>query len=90
MRKETIRAVSRLDRELPYSDGDGNRIHNEILLSLSADESRVVYPKLELIRLRPRQVLHEVGDTLKSAYFCNSGMISILSVSPTEKVLRSP
>jgi CRP-like cAMP-binding protein len=25
-------------------------------------------------------VLHEPGDTLKSAYFCNSGMISILSM----------
>jgi len=88
MRKRTIRDVSWRDRELPYSDGDGNRIHNEILLSLSADESRVVFPKLELVRLRPRQVMHEVGDTLKSAYFCNSGMISILSVFPDGKSIE--
>src|SRR5208283_4971438 len=88
MRKKTIRAVSRRDRELPHSDGDGNWIHNEILLSLSVEESRIVFPKLELVRLRPRQVMHEVGDTLKSAYFCNSGMISILSTFPNGKSIE--
>jgi len=30
-------------------------------------------------------VLHEPGDTLKSAYFCNTGLISILSVFPDGK-----
>ncbi len=39
-----------------------------------------MFPKLELVRLKARHVLHEAGDTLKSAYFCNTGMISILSV----------
>jgi len=29
--------------------------------------------------------LHEPGDTLKSAYFCNTGLISILSVFPDGK-----
>ncbi len=29
--------------------------------------------------------LHETGDTLKSVYFCNSGMISILNVFPDGK-----
>jgi CRP-like cAMP-binding protein len=41
-----------------------------------------VLSEIEFVRLKSRQVLHEVGDTLKSAYFCNSGMISILSVFP--------
>jgi CRP-like cAMP-binding protein len=85
MRKKTRRPTNGRDRELTHSDGDGNRIHNEILLGLSAAESRVMFPKLELVRLRPRQVLHEVGDTLKSAYFCNSGLISILSTFPDGK-----
>lgn len=61
------------------SDADGNPILNEILLGLSADERALVFPILEFVRLKPRQVLHEVGDTLKSGYFCNSGLISILS-----------
>src|SRR6266446_5855601 len=29
--------------------------------------------------------LHDVGDTLQSAYFCNTGLISILSVFPDGK-----
>jgi CRP-like cAMP-binding protein len=41
-----------------------------------------VFREVEFVRLKGRQLLHEVGDTLKSAYFCNEGMISILSVFP--------
>ena len=41
--------------------------------------------ELEFVRLRTGQLLHEVGDTLKSAYFCNSGLVSILSVFPDRK-----
>jgi CRP-like cAMP-binding protein len=33
-------------------------------------------------------VLHEAGDTLKSAWFCNSGLISILSVFPDGKTVE--
>jgi hypothetical protein len=60
--------------------GDGNHLHNEILLRLPQNESEMVLPKLELMRLKVDQVLHEAGDTLKSGYFCNTGMISILTV----------
>jgi len=62
------------------TDGDGNPIRNEILLSLPPGESERVLPKLEFVRLKTHHVLHEPGDTLKSAWFCNSGLISILSV----------
>jgi CRP-like cAMP-binding protein len=55
-------------------------ITNEILLDLPRKEREAVVPKLELLRLGVRHVLHEPGDTLKSAYFCNSGLISVLSV----------
>jgi CRP-like cAMP-binding protein len=64
----------------PPRDGDGNHIHNEILLSLPLKEQELLYPKLEFVRLKLHQVLHEAGDTLRSAYFPNAGMISILSV----------
>lgn len=63
-------------------DGDGNLIHNEILASLPPQERKLLWPNLELVRLEVHQVLHEPGDTLKSVYFCNSGLISILSVFP--------
>jgi CRP-like cAMP-binding protein len=41
--------------------------------------------KLEFVRLKTHHILHEPGDTLKSAYFCNTGLISILSVFPDGK-----
>ena len=64
----------------PHTDGDGNHIHNQILLSLPPKEREMLFPKLELMRLKTHHVLHEPGDTLKSAYFCNTGLVSILSV----------
>src|SRR5579863_5300908 len=66
-------------------DGDGNPIQNEILLALPRTEFDVVLPKLEFARLGLHQVLHEAGEKLKSAYFCNSGMFSILNVMPDGK-----
>jgi CRP-like cAMP-binding protein len=66
-------------------DGDGNQVHNEILLSLPRVESEVVMPKLEFVRLKLHQVLHEAGETLRSAYFCDSGMFSVLNVMPDGK-----
>jgi len=64
---------------------DGNHVHNEILLGLPSSERELLYPKLEFVRLKTHHLLHEPGDALKSAYFCNSGLISILSVFPDEK-----
>jgi CRP-like cAMP-binding protein len=68
-----------------FADGDGNQIHNQILLNLPAREREVLFPKLELVRLKAHQVLHEPGDTLKSAYFVNTGLVSVLSVFPDGK-----
>ena len=70
------------------SDGTRKHIYNEILRGLPRDEFETVFPKLELIRMQPRQVLHEVGDTLRSAYFCNTGLISILSVLSDGKTVE--
>ena len=66
-------------------DGDGNHVHNEILLALPRAERDAVLPKLEFVRLKLHQVLHEAGETLRSAYFCNSGMFSVLNVMPDGK-----
>lgn len=66
-------------------DTDGNNIHNLILLDLPLQERELISPKLELVRLKTHQVLHETGDTLKSAYFCDTGLVSVLSVFPDGK-----
>ena len=62
---------------------DGNRIHNQILLSIPRKEQEQVLAKLQSLRTSARQVLHEPGDRLTCAYFCNTGLISFLSVLPT-------
>lgn len=63
-------------------DSDGNHVQNKILLGLSPREFEALLPKLEFVRLKVRQVVHEAGETLKSGYFWNSGMVSILNVMP--------
>ena len=68
----------------PPTDSRGNEIHNEILLGLPEDCSEL-RSKLEYVRVKVHSVLFEPGDALKSVYFCNSGMISILSVFPDGK-----
>lgn len=74
--------------QLPPGDGDGNHIHNEILLTLPREERDIVFSKLEFVRLKFLQLLHEVGDSMKSAYFCNSGMISTLNVFPDGRTVE--
>jgi CRP-like cAMP-binding protein len=66
-------------------DGDGNQVRNEILLKLPRKEWAQVLPHLELVRLKIRQVIHEAGETLKSGYFCNGGLFSVLCVMPDGK-----
>jgi CRP-like cAMP-binding protein len=68
-----------------FCDGDGNHIHNTILHALPLKECQRLLSKLEFVRLKTHHVLHEPGDTLKSAYFCNTGLVSVLSVFPDGK-----
>lgn len=83
MPKKSIPVVS-LSAQ-PPSDGDGNLIGNEILLSLSPEQRGQMLSKLELVRLKLHQVIHEPGETIKSGYFVDSGLISVLAVQPDGK-----
>lgn len=69
-------------------DGEGNSIQNEILLRLPAAEREMVFPKLEFVRLKAGQVLHEAGDPLKSGYFCDTGVVSVVAVFPNGKTVE--
>ena len=79
------RPPTRSSPKSPQTDGDGNHIYNHILLSLPREECNLLLSKLEFVRLKTYHVLHEPGDTLKSVYFCNTGLISILAVFPDGK-----
>jgi CRP-like cAMP-binding protein len=80
-----IRPSGKLSIKPATLRGDGNPILNEILLDLPTKECDLIFSKLEFVRLTTHQLLHEPGDTIRSAYFCNSGLISILSVFPDGK-----
>ena len=69
----------------PPTDGDGNGIGSKILLSLPSNELEQLLPKLEFVRLKLHQILYNPGDTMKSGYFVNSGLLSVLAVQPEGK-----
>jgi CRP-like cAMP-binding protein len=73
------------DSSASRKDADGHSVHNEILLRLPRKEWDQLLPHLEFVRLTLRQVIHEAGETLKSGYFCNSGIFSVVSVMPDGK-----
>ena len=62
------------------TDIDGNQIHNEILLRLPPAERRPLFSKLEFVRFKTHHVLHEARRSIRSVYFVNSGLASVVSV----------
>jgi len=59
----------------------GRPLANTILLSIPDDELAVIRPHLRFVSLEHHHVLHEPRQTLQSAYFLNSGMISLVMVT---------
>ena len=60
-------------------------IKNKILLSLSRQERNRLLSSMEFIPLTFHQVIHEAGEAIKSAYFVNTGLVSVLTVQPDGK-----
>jgi CRP-like cAMP-binding protein len=61
-------------------DGDRNQIGNLILRELPLAEFKYISSSLEFVRLRLHQVLHESGESIRSLYFPNDGLASVLTV----------
>jgi CRP-like cAMP-binding protein len=80
MAKKSLPQVNSRVAKVLHADGDGHPILNKILLDLPAHEAAQVFPTLEFMRLNTNHILHDAGETVRSAFFCNSGMISILTV----------
>ncbi len=64
---------------------DGKEIGNLVLLALPQKESAQIFPSLEFVRLNLHHLMHEAGEVIKSAYFLNNGMASVLTVQPDGK-----
>ena len=69
-------------------DGDGKEIGNVILRNLRRQEAVQILPFLEFVRLKLHQVLHETGETIKSVYFLNEGVGSVLTTQPDGKTVE--
>jgi CRP-like cAMP-binding protein len=64
------------------TDNGHREMGNMILRGLPRTERAQVFPSLEFVRLRLHQVLHETGEVIRSGYFLNDGMSSVLTVQP--------
>jgi CRP-like cAMP-binding protein len=80
-RSVSTKAIPQLVRK----DGDGKAIGNLILLALPRQECTRLFPLLEFVRLNLHHVMHEAGEVIKSAYFMNDGLGSVLTVLPDGK-----
>jgi CRP-like cAMP-binding protein len=79
-----VRVPKPLDQSAEQ-DGVRNQIGNLLLRNLPRKECAQIVSSLEFVRLKLRQVLHEVGDTIRSGYFLNEGLGSVLTVQPDGK-----
>ena len=77
--------VQKFTADSTVHDGDGKEVGNIILRSLPQGESTLFFSSMELMRFKLRQVLHEAGETIRSTYFLNDGMGSVLTVQPDGK-----
>jgi CRP-like cAMP-binding protein len=65
--------------------GRNAAISNALLMRAEPAESAEIVRSAEFVRLKLHQILHEAGEVIKSVYFPNDGLISILSVQPDGK-----
>jgi CRP-like cAMP-binding protein len=68
-------------RELPVlerTDSKGSRVENHLLLSVSEREFDLLSSAMEFVNLDQGMILHEPGSRVESAYFLNSGLVSLI------------
>lgn len=56
-------------------------VKNRLLAALPHEEYQRLQPHLELVHFSKCKTLYEIGDLIPHAYFLNSGMASLLSVT---------
>src|SRR5579863_1909710 len=84
----SVRSPKAFSPSSAKADGDGHEVGNLILRSLPRSESSQLFPSLEFVRLKLHQVLHEVGETIRSGYFLNNGLGSVLTTQPDGKTVE--
>lgn len=69
-------------------NGRERKIGNLILQNIGQNECGVLIPLLELVRLSLHQIIVDAGETVRSVYFLNDGMASVLAVQPDGKMVE--
>lgn len=87
-RKSLDRSPQALNSSSGNNGGDGGAVGNLILRSLPRKEFSQLFPSLEFVRLTLHQVMHEAGETIRSGYFLNSGLGSVLTTQPDGKTVE--
>jgi CRP-like cAMP-binding protein len=72
--------VKLLNHSTKLAARGNTRVSNRLLLRTEQTESGAIVSAAEFVRLKLHQVLHEAGEVVKSVYFPNDGLISILAV----------
>ena len=83
-----VRSTKPFSPSSDKADGDGREVGNFILRGLPRKESAQLFPSLEFVRLKLHQVLHEAGETIRSGYFLNNGLGSVLTTQPDGKTVE--
>jgi CRP-like cAMP-binding protein len=86
--KSPARTLKPVSPSSGREDGDGRGIGNSILRALPRRELTHILPSAEFVRLKLHQVLHEPGEPIKSVYFLNNGLGSVLTTQPDGKTVE--
>ena len=56
------------------------QVQNFLLAALPQEDLQRLLPELEIVRLKPRQLLHKPGEFIDHVYFPGDGFCSIFAV----------
>ncbi len=68
---------------------DGKPVANQVLLSLTTRQFRVLRPRLQLVTMAHHDILHESHRKVDSIYFPNGGLISLVIVMANGKTAEA-
>jgi len=63
-------------------------VGNRLLAALPREQSEQFFARLTPVRLRAGEVLYEPGDQVQQAYFLNSGVASLVSITEEGNVIE--
>lgn len=67
---------------------NGHALYNKILLGLLKEECSAFLSKMEFVSLPAPTILNEIGKPIKSVFFLNSGLASVLSIMADGKTVE--